>query len=93
MHTEIKRGNIEEAFREADLIVENVYYTGRQEHAFLETEGGVALIDDEGNLVIYVGSQYPQRDQLQLARCLSLNPKKIHIISYPVGGAFGERTS
>lgn len=89
LHTEIKRGNLEEAFKEADLIIENVYYTGRQEHAFLETEGGVALVDDEENLVIYVGSQYPQRDQLQLARCLSLNPKKIHVISYPVGGAFG----
>lgn len=89
LHTEIRRGNPEEAFKEADLIVENTYFTSRQEHAFLETEGGVALVDDEGNLVVYVGSQYPQRDQLQLARCLALNPKKIHVISYPVGGAFG----
>lgn len=89
LHTEVKRGNVEEAFKEADLIVEDTYYTGRQEHAFLETEGGVALIDDDGNLVMYAGSQYPHRDQLQLARCLSINPRKIHVISYPVGGAFG----
>lgn len=89
LHTEVKRGNVEKAFKEADLIIENTYYTGRQEHAFLETEGGVALVDDDGNLVMYAGSQYPQRDQLQLARCLSINPRKIHVISYPVGGAFG----
>jgi xanthine dehydrogenase D subunit len=89
LHTEITRGDIDAAFKEADLIVENTYYTGRQEHAFLETEGGVAFVDKEGNLNMYVGSQYPQRDQLQLARCLSLNPNKIRVVSYPVGGAFG----
>jgi xanthine dehydrogenase D subunit len=89
LHTEITRGNIQEAFDDADLIVENTYHTGRQEHAFLETESGVAFIDEQGNLNMYAGSQYPQRDQLQLARCLSLNPKKIRVLSYPVGGAFG----
>lgn len=89
LHTEIKRGNIEKGFQESALIVENTYYTGRQEHAFLETEGGVAHIDTDGTLVIQVGSQYPQRDQLQLARCLGINPQKIRVISYPVGGGFG----
>jgi len=89
LHTEIKRGDVLEAFKRADLIVENTYLTGRQEHAFLETEGGVALLEEDGTLVMYVGSQYPQRDQLQLSRCLSLSPNKIRVISYPVGGAFG----
>ena len=89
LHTEIKRGDPENAFKEADLIIENTYYTGRQEHAFLETESGVAYVDDEGNLNIFAGSQYPQRDQLQLARCLALNSRKIRVVSYPVGGAFG----
>ncbi|MGC8721455.1 MAG: xanthine dehydrogenase family protein molybdopterin-binding subunit [Caldisericaceae bacterium] len=89
LHTEVTRGDVNEAFKNADLIIENTYYTGRQEHAFLETEGGVAFVDEEGNLNVYAGSQYPQRDQLQLARCLSINPKKIRVVSYPVGGAFG----
>lgn len=89
LHTEIKRGDIVRAFKEADLIVENIYYTGRQEHAFLETESGVAYVDSDGSLVMLAGSQYPQRDQLQLSRCLALNPRKIRVVSYPVGGAFG----
>lgn len=89
LHTEISRGDVENAFKEADLIVENTYYTGRQEHVFLETESGVAYVDSDGTLVMFAGSQYPQRDQLQLARCLALNPRKIRVISYPVGGAFG----
>ena len=91
LHTEITRGNVDEALKEADLIIEETFTTGRQDHMPLETEGGVAFVDDYGVLNVYVGSQYPQRDQLQLARALNLNPKKIRIVSYPVGGAFGRK--
>jgi xanthine dehydrogenase D subunit len=89
LHTEIRRGNIEEGFEDADLIVENEYFSARQEHAFLETESGVAFVDGNGVLNMFAGSQYPQRDQLQLSRCLALNPRNIRVVSYPVGGAFG----
>ncbi len=89
LHTQIKRGDVDKAFKEADLIVEHTYRTGRQEHMFLETESGVAKLEEDGTLSVYAGSQYPQRDQLQLSRCLGLNPRKIHVVSYPVGGAFG----
>lgn len=91
LHTEITRGDVKSAFENADLIIEETFFTGRQDHTPLETEGGVAFLDEEGNLNVYVGSQYPQRDQLQLARCLNLNPKKIRVVSYPVGGAFGRK--
>ena len=91
LHTEITRGNVDEALKEADLIIEETFTTGRQDHMPLETEGGVAFVDDDGVLNVCVGSQYPQRDQLQLARALNLNPKKIRIVSYPVGGAFGRK--
>jgi Aerobic-type carbon monoxide dehydrogenase, large subunit CoxL/CutL homologs len=91
LHTEITRGDVESAFKEAELIIEETFFTGRQDHTPLETEGGVAFVDEEGNLNVYVGSQYPQRDQLQLARCLNWNPKKIRVVSYPVGGAFGRK--
>jgi len=91
LHTEITRGDVESAFKAADLLIEETFFTGRQDHTPLETEGGVAFVDEEGNLNVYVGSQYPQRDQLQLARCLNLNPKKIRVVSYPVGGAFGRK--
>jgi xanthine dehydrogenase D subunit len=89
LHTKIVRGDVEEGFKEADLIVEHTYYTSRQEHAFLETESGVAKLEEDGTLTVYAGSQYPQRDQIQLSRCLALNPRKIRVVSYPVGGAFG----
>ncbi|RLD18843.1 MAG: xanthine dehydrogenase family protein molybdopterin-binding subunit [Caldiserica bacterium] len=89
LHTKISRGDVKKGFKEADVIVEHTYYTGMQEHVFLETESGVSKLEEDGTLSVYAGSQYPQRDQMQLSRCLALNPRKIHVVSYPVGGAFG----
>ncbi len=89
LHTKINRGDVKKGFKEADVIVEHTYYTGMQEHVFLETESGVSKLEKDGTLSVYAGSQYPQRDQMQLSRCLALNPRKIHVVSYPVGGAFG----
>lgn len=89
LHTKVVRGDVGKAFEEADLVIEHIYCTGEQEHAFLEMETGIARIEEDDILTIYAGSQYPQRDQMQLSRCLALNPCKIRVVSYPVGGAFG----
>ncbi len=88
-HVEVQRGDIEAAYREAAVIIENTYFTPRQMHAFLEPESGVATIDADKNITIWCGGQHPYRDQLQVARALGMNPRKIRIINTPTGGAFG----
>jgi xanthine dehydrogenase D subunit len=85
----VERGDVDTAFREAEVVVENTYYTPRQMHAFMETESGVAAMDEHGDITVWCGSQHPFRDQLQIARALGMNPKKIHVVSTPAGGAFG----
>lgn len=90
LHTVIKKGDIEKGFKEADLIVENEYRTGRQEHAYLETESGFAFYDEEEDLItVFCGGQYPFRDQIQIARVLAFDPRKIRVINEPMGGGFG----
>ncbi len=77
------------AFAEADFVFENSYRTGRQAHAFLETESGVAFYDEEGRLTVRVGGQYPQRDQTQIARAFGLRNEQVRVIMPMPGGAFG----
>lgn len=90
LHTVIKKGDIEKGFKEADLIIENEYRTGRQEHAYLETENGVAFYDEEEDTITVIcGGQYPFRDQIQIARVLAFDPRKIRVINEPMGGGFG----
>ncbi len=88
-HATVTVGDVDKAFRESAVIVENTYRTGRQMHMYLETEAGVAMLDDRGRLVLYSGGQSPYRDQMQISRALNMKPEVIRVISTPVGGAFG----
>jgi CO/xanthine dehydrogenase Mo-binding subunit len=88
-HASVKVGNVEDAVQKAAVVVENTFHTGRQMHMFLETEAGLGLLDDKGNIVVYAGGQSPYRDQMQISRALGISPEKIRVISTPVGGAFG----
>jgi CO/xanthine dehydrogenase Mo-binding subunit len=88
-HETVKVGNVEAAFEKAACVVENTFRTGRQMHMYLETEAGVGMLDDQGNVVLYAGGQSPYRDQIQVSRALGINPEKVRVISTPVGGAFG----
>lgn len=86
---QVKNGDIEKAFAEADVIVENTYYSPRQMHAFIETEGGWGILEEDGSLTIRCPGQYAFRDRLQVARVLAWNPNRIQVVSNPIGGGFG----
>ncbi|WP_313800312.1 molybdopterin cofactor-binding domain-containing protein [Cytobacillus sp.] len=88
-HVKIKNGDTEKAFKEADIIIENTFYSPRQMHAFIETEGGWGVMDEEGLITIRCPGQYAYRDRMQIARALAYNPERIRVISSPIGGAFG----
>jgi len=88
-HETVRNGNVLQAFQKAAVIVEHTYRTPRQMHMFLETEAGIGMLDENGNVVLYVGGQAPYRDQMQVARALGIRPEKVRVISTPVGGAFG----
>ncbi|PAV29756.1 oxidoreductase [Virgibacillus profundi] len=88
-HVTIENGDIEKGFEEADYIFENTFYSPRQMHAFIETEGGWGIMEKDGSLTIHCPAQYGHRDKLQIARALALNPERIHVYSSPNGGGFG----
>ncbi len=60
-----------------------------QEHAFLETEAGVAWLEDDGTLVIVASTQTPFRDRMELSHALGITPGKIRIVAPYIGGGFG----
>jgi CO/xanthine dehydrogenase Mo-binding subunit len=90
-HSIVRVGDVQKAFREAAVVVENTYRTGRQMHMFLEVEAGLGMLDDEGRIVLYVGGQSPYRDQMQVSRALGIKPEQVRVVSTPVGGAFGAK--
>lgn len=88
-HITVRKGEGEAGSGAAEVSVENEYRVATADHAFLEPEAGVARLDEEGNVLVYVGSQIPFGDQRQVAQSLGLPLGKVRIIHTQVGGAFG----
>ncbi|OGO34176.1 MAG: aldehyde oxidase [Chloroflexi bacterium RBG_16_54_18] len=90
-HYRIRKGDSDEAFRAADVIIEGEYRTPAQEHAYLQPEAGLGYIDDEGRLSIIVAGQWTHEDQEQIAHALNLPLEKVRVQYAAIGGAFGGR--
>ncbi|HSG45449.1 MAG TPA: xanthine dehydrogenase family protein molybdopterin-binding subunit [Anaerolineales bacterium] len=91
VHYKIRKGDTDEAFSKADVIVESEYRTPVQEHAYLQPEAGLAYTDDEGRIVVECGGQWTHEDQEQIAHALNMPDDRIRVIYPAIGGAFGGR--
>ncbi len=90
-HHQIRKGNVEAAWSECDVIVEGEYRTPFQEHAYLQPEAGVGYIDEEGRVTVVVAGQWVWEDQRQIAHALGLPQERVRVIYPAIGGAFGGR--
>jgi len=84
----IKKGDIESALKQAEAVIARSYTTQRIEHCYIETEAGVAYLDND-MLVIKAGTQNPHYDRRDVARVLGLPMNKVRIIQTTTGGGFG----
>jgi CO/xanthine dehydrogenase Mo-binding subunit len=87
----IRLGNVEDIWEQCNVIIEGVYQTPAQEHAYLQPEAGTAYIDDEGRITVHCAGQWTWEDQQQIAHALDLPSEKIRVIYDAIGGAFGGR--
>lgn len=87
----VRKGDIAAGFRAADVIIEGVYRTPVQEHAYLQPEAGVAYVDEAGRVTVEVAGQWTHEDQKQIAHALGLPLAQVRVIYPAIGGAFGGR--
>ncbi|MGW3494364.1 xanthine dehydrogenase family protein molybdopterin-binding subunit [Streptomyces sp. NPDC001020] len=87
----IVRGDVAEARRRADVIVEGEYVFGMQDQAFLGPESGLAVPAEDGGVDLYIATQWLHADLRQIAPVLGLPEEKVRMTLAGVGGAFGGR--
>ncbi|MCD6417539.1 xanthine dehydrogenase family protein [bacterium] len=83
-----EKGNVKNAFANAETIVEGEYETGYQEHLYIEPQGVAAVFDGE-KITIYGSMQCPYYIKRALAECLALDEKNVRVVQVTTGGAFG----
>ncbi len=88
-HIKVRKGDVEEGFADADLVLEKTFYTQTTDHAFLEPECSIARPTEDGRMEIYVGSQIPYADRHQVARALGWPEKGVRVLGQLMGGGFG----
>lgn len=87
--THVSRGDTAAAFASCAHIVEETYWTPRQLHLYMETEGGLFVPEEDGRLTVYSPTQHGYKDRMQLARILKVEETMLRIVSSPIGGSFG----
>jgi len=86
---EVKWGELDKAFGNADYILERGYQTSWQEHTALERETLIGYYDDQGHLTVIGGTHEPHWQQGYIASSLALPLDAIRVIVPPTGGSFG----
>lgn len=84
----LRRGDVAEGFRRADVIVEHTYRTPFVDHVYLETESGVGWIDDDGVLTLRVSTQVLEHFR-DVAEVLQLPHHRVRLEGAFLGGGFG----
>lgn len=91
-HVKLRKGNIEEGFKQADIIVEETYKSQFQEPVPLETEAGFVIPEHDGSVTCVGSMQSPFHVQTGIAKILSLRPEQVRVIQAATGGAFGPKS-
>jgi CO/xanthine dehydrogenase Mo-binding subunit len=85
----VRKGDAEAALLEADVVISNRYQVDWQEHAYLETQGCVAVPDDSGAITIHGSMQCPFYVQTAVADVLGIPLSRVQVVQAVTGGGFG----
>ncbi len=88
-HIKVRKGDMEQGFAEADVILEHTFHTATTDHAFLEPECSIGVPLADGRMEIYCGSQIPYQDRTQVARAMGWDESRVRIVGQLMGGGFG----
>src|SRR5947209_3291847 len=85
-------GDIDEGFREADLVREDVFFYEGNTHLPMEQHAAVAHFDADAKLTLWSSTQTPHYVHRALAKTLEMPAAHIRVIATPNGGGFGGKS-
>lgn len=91
--SKIRKGEVEEGFGKADVIIENEYSTPSVDHLYLEVEAACASPNPGGGVQIWGSTQQPFLVRQNVARILGLKGESsVRFVQTVTGGAFGGKS-
>ncbi len=87
----VKGGDVEKAFREADVVVKHRVRNQRLIPNAIEPRAIVARPDEGGGITVWTTTQIPHFVQLFIALNLGVSQNAVRVIAPEVGGGFGSK--
>ena len=88
-HFRYERGDLDQGFAAADIIVEKEYSTATVHQGYIEPQNGAAFWNTNGELTIWVSTQGAFTTRDALAGVLDLPVSKVKVVPMEIGGGFG----
>ncbi len=88
----IRKGDLAQGFKDADLVLEDTYHVPRYAHCAIETHSAIGLYDASGRLTMWTSSQSPFTQRHVFAETLKafgIGHKDVRVVSTYIGGGFG----
>ena len=85
----VDKGNVDDVWTTADLIVEGEYLTGAQEQLYIENNGAIAIANPEEGVTVWGSMQCPYYVHKALLKLFDMAEEKIRVIQTETGGGFG----
>ena len=85
-------GDVEQGFRESDLIFEHTFTTPWVHQGYMEPYACVVDIDEAGRIQVWANNKQPFRLRWQLANALGLPEDQIGVNPCGIGGDFGGKS-
>lgn len=85
------RGDVEQGFADADLVIEGVYEGGRPTPAYMEPNVCACQWDGNGSLTVWISTQTAFMVRGIMAEVLGLPLSKVRVLVDHMGGGFGAK--
>ncbi len=86
---ELKRGDVDAGFAEADVIVEREFRTAMVHQGYIEPHACIARCGEDGRAVVWCTTQGPFVVRDASAAIVGLDPAHVKVIPSEIGGGFG----
>jgi CO/xanthine dehydrogenase Mo-binding subunit len=87
--TRVEKGDTEQGFRDADVVLERTFVLPFLEHAYLEPDVAVAIPGSDGTMTVLSPMQAPFTTRRNVAPVLGIPISRVRCIVTPIGGGFG----
>jgi CO/xanthine dehydrogenase Mo-binding subunit len=89
---QLARGNVEEGFEQADIVVEGEYTIPMAHQGYIEPHACTATVNEEGKATVWCSTQGHFEFRAMTSKILGMKISDLKFVATEIGGGFGGKT-